>query len=448
MVVALRNGPQILVAGLVAAGLIGALVLGQGARDREIDASAIGVRTLAPWLRTQGIATERSNPRLYPMSETIALRVIPLYDTDLDSAQDPPTTQVEAYFAPTLRDIAREDLLYRLDWTPALIVLPKWVAGTVQDRIAHPVTRIPVSQVERLTDQMGFRGLEVTPPTDGFLRIERPEGSLALFSPQLFRADGLARSCLPVLEVPQGVLVARCDGPEREGSVYLLSDPDLLNNHGLALADNAAVAASLVQAIMEEQNSAAEGRFVYLDTSPEDLVDYSGSAAERRDYTRGPDEFERFFAPPLAGLWATLLIVLGLAFWRGVVRFGPVRADGAALPEQSKVVALATNARLLRMAGHDGRMAADFVEHGLTDLARRTFGLTHGSGPGGRDRLFAHLARRDADATGALRRTADALGQRAAQMTPADLRRHLDLYCSLLEKLTHADDADGVSRPR
>lgn len=444
----MRNGPQILVAGLVAAGLIGALLLGQGARDREIDASTIGVRTLAPWLRGQGVAVERSNPRLSPLVETIALRIIPLYDTDLDAEMRPPTTQVEAYFAPTLREIAREDLIYRLDWAPTLLILPKWVAGTVEGRIAHPVTRIPVREIDRLLRQIGYPGLTVTPPAPGFVTAARPEGQVALLAPQLFPPDTLPATCKPRLALPEGVLVGRCDGPESEGTVYLLSDPDLLNNHGLMLADNALVAAGLVQAILADNGSGGEGSFAYIDTAPEDLVDYSGRAEERRDYTRGADEFERLFAPPLAGMWATLLIVLGFAFWRGSVRFGPVRDAGEALPEQSKVVALETNARLLRMAGHDGRMAADFVQNGLADLARQTFGPTHGSGPAGRERLFAHLARRDPAFTGAFRAAAEALAQGAADMAPADLRRHLDLYCSLLEKLTHADDADGLPRPR
>lgn len=445
---ALRNGPQIVVAALVAAGLIGALVLGQGARDREIDASVLGVRTLAPWLRSQGMAVERSNPRLNPLAETIALRIIPLYDVDLFSTQDPPTTQAEAYFAPTLREIEHEDLIYRLDWVPTLIVLPKWVAGTVEGRIAHPATRIPPRELARLMRQIGYQGIELPPPGDGFLKAALPEGTLALFSPQLFQTGSLPRSCTAEVSFPEGILLARCDGPKSKGSVYVLSDPDVLNNHGLTVADNALVAAGLVKGILGPDGTGDEDHFVYLDTSPEDLVDYEGSAAERRDYTRGAAEFERFFAPPLAGMWATLLIVLGLAFWRGAVRFGPVRADGAALPEQSRIVALATNARLLRMAGHDGRMAADFVQNGLTDLARQTFGPAYGSGPAGRERLFSHLARRDPDATGAFRAAADAVMQRAAQMTPADLRRHLDTYCSLLEKLTHADDADGLPRPR
>lgn len=444
----MRSGPQILVAGLVAAGLIGLLLLGQGARDREIDASVIGVRTLAPWLQSQGVAVERSNPRLSPLAERIALRVIPLYDTDLDGETPPPTTEDEAYFSPTLREIARDDLLYRLDWTPALVALPKWVAGTVEARTAHPVTRIPPARLARLMDQMGYKGLKVTPPTLGFARFDRPEGQLALFSPQLFRHGTLPQGCRSLIGLAGGTLVAHCDGPESKGTVYLLSDPDLLNNHGLALGDNALVAAGLVKTIIRVQGSGGEETFVYLDTSAEDRVDYSGTAAERRDYTRGAAEFERFFAPPLAGIWATLLIVLGLAFWRGAVRFGPVQGDGAARPEQSRIVALETNARLLRMAGHDGQMAADFVDNGLADLARRTLGPGHGGGPEGRRRLFAHLARRDAEAAGAFRAAADALIQRAAGMTPGDLRRHLDLYCSLLEKLTHADDADGLPRPR
>ncbi|MGO8264182.1 hypothetical protein ACC763_39270, partial [Rhizobium ruizarguesonis] len=50
---------------------------------------------------------------------------------------------------------------------------------------------------------------------------------------------------------------------EDDPNVYLLSDPDLLNNHGLALADNASFAVSLVTLL----RGAGEKRPVYLDTA-------------------------------------------------------------------------------------------------------------------------------------------------------------------------------------
>jgi hypothetical protein len=444
----LRSAPLVLVAVLVIGGFLALILLGSGARDRAIDASTIGIDALGPWLRQQDIAVQRSNPRLYPIAETIALRIIPLYDTDLNSWAPEPATRVEAYFAPTIRDIDREDLAFRIAAMPTLIVMPKWVAGTVGSGIAHKSALVPAGDVDRLADQLVYPELALVRPARGFLTANVPDGTLALFEAQVFRAGTLPRRCASLVAVPQGVLVVRCDGPAGRGSLYLLSDPDLLNNHGLVVADNAVIVAGLVRTILAQNRTEnAADTQVYLDAAPEDQVEYYESAAERRDYSRGSAEFARLFEPPLAGLWAMLLIVLGVAFWRGSVRFGPVRR-AASGPEQSKIVALATNARLLRLAGHDGRMVADFVQNGLTDLSRRTFGPVHGSGPAGRDRLFAHLARRDAKAAGALRGVADTVLQRAAQMSPADLRRHLDTYRSLLEKLTHADDADRLSRPR
>ena len=140
------------------------------------------------------------------------------------------------------------------------------------------------------------------------------------------------------------------------------------------------------------------------------------------------------------GAWLHIIIgvaVLGLALWRGARRFGPAKADSADTPEQSKLAAIATNARLLRIAGHDARMAADLVQANLADLAQTTFGRAVGAGPQGIARLFAHLSRRDPAAADELQAVATRLTDTASPPSPAELHRQLDAFRRLLETLTH-----------
>lgn len=437
----MRNAlPMILVGALVLAGLAGLLLLGGGREDRRLDASVIGIDGLATWLRAEGLGVERSNPRFRPAWSQLTFRVLPLYDTDLDA--DPPEAKTprEAYYATTLRNIESWDLNSRLHDLPALVILPKWVAGTVVSSAAHDSALIPLEQVERLPRQIGNWPLRLVRPAGGFVTEEVGQDQIALFHPQLFDPASLPQTCDAVVGMAQGVLVAACgfgDGGDSQ-PVYLLSDPDLMNNHGLALADNAEVTEWLFRALAPEAATGeAEAPRIYIDTEAENMVDYYSHDDQRQDYDRSATDFARFFAPPLTGLWAVLAILLGLALWRGARRFGPARADSADTPEQSKLAAIATNARLLRIAGHDARMAADLVQANLSDLAQTTFGRAVGAGPQGIARLFAHLSRRDPARTAELQAVAQRLTDTTTSLSQAELHRQLDAFRRLLETLTH-----------
>ena len=437
----MRNAlPMILVGALVLAGLAGLLFLGGGRGDRRLDASAIGIDGLAVWLKAEGLAVERSNPRFRPAWSQLAFRVLPLYDTDLHA--DPPEAKTprEAYYATTLRNIEAWNLNGRLYDMPAMVILPKWVAGTVGSAMAHDSALIPLAQAGRLPGQIGNWPLRLIRPEKGFVTEEVGQDRVALFHPQLFDPASLPGECGVVIGLPQGVLVAACAFAEDEDRepLYLLSDPDLLNNHGLALADNAAVAGWLFRALTPgAADGGAEAPRIYIDTEAENMVDYYSYDDQRQDYDRSGDDFARFFAPPLAGLWAVLAILLGLALWRGARRFGPAQADAADTPEQSKLAAIATNARLLRIAGHDARMGADLVQANLSDLAQTTFGRTVGAGPQGIARLFAHLSRRDPARTAELQAVATRLADTTHPLSPAELHRQLNAFRRLLETLTH-----------
>ena len=437
----MRNAlPMILVGALVLAGLAGLLFLGGGREDRRLDTSVIGIEGLATWLKAEGLAVERSNPRFRPAWSKLAFRVLPLYDVDLYA--DPPEAKTprDAYYASTLRNIESWNLNGRLRDLPALVILPKWVAGTVTSSLAHESALIPLADVDRLPRQIGDWPLRLVRPATGFVTEEVGQDRVALFHPQLFDPTSLPQTCDVVVGMAQGVLVAGCtfgDGGDSQ-PVYLLADPDLMNNHGLALADNAGVAEWLLRALAPEAASGkADAPRIYIDTEAENMVDYYSYDEERQDYDRSATDFARFFDPPLAGLWAVLAILLGLALWRGARRFGPAKADSAETPEQSKLAAIATNARLLRIAGHDARMAADLVQANLADLAQTTFGRAVGAGPQGIARLFAHLSRRDAARTAELQAVATRLTDTATPLSPAELHRQLDAFRRLLETLTH-----------
>ncbi|NGM47187.1 hypothetical protein G5B31_16745 [Rhodobacter sp. SGA-6-6] len=436
----MRNAlPMILVGVLVLAGLAGLLFLGGGREDRRLDASVIGIDGLATWLKAEGLAVERSNPRFRPAWSQLAFRVLPLYDTDLYA--DPPEAKTprDAYYATTLRNIEAWNLQGRLYDMPALVILPKWVAGTVTSAMAHDSALIPLEEAGRLPGQIGNWSLLLIRPEQGFVTEEVGQDRVALFHPQLFDPAALPGQCSAVVGLERGILVASCAFDEDDRyPLYLLSDPDLMNNHGLALADNAAVAAWLFRALAPAAATGAEeAPRIYIDTEAENMVDYYNYDEQRQDYDRSATDFARFFAPPLTGLWAVLAILLGLALWRGARRFGPAQADAADTPEQSKLAAIATNARLLRIAGHDARMAADLVQANLSDLAQTTFGRAVGAGPQGIARLFAHLSRRDPARTAELQAVAQRLTDTTHPLSPAELHRQLDAFRRLLETLTH-----------
>ncbi|NJC05878.1 hypothetical protein GGQ97_001671 [Sphingomonas kaistensis] len=151
------------------------------------------------------------------------------------------------------------------------------------------------------------------------------------------------------------------------GNLYLLSDPDLLNNHGMV--DKAQAAAAL--RLLDDLNSTnAEG--IVFDLS-----------ANGFGGTRNP--LQLLFGPPFLGMTLIIFVALLLAGWQAIVRFGsprlPVRAIGF-----GKAALIENSAALIRKAGREARFGGRYADL-VRDQAAALF------------RLPAQLAPAELDAT-------------------------------------------------
>ena len=428
--------PAPLIGGLLLLGLGGLLLLGGGPGFPGLDRTVIGIEALSGVLERAGVAVSRSDPRISPRLQDLGLRILPLYDMDLATE----STGTRSADSSSLRDLDADVFARKVADLPTLVVLPKWRAAAAGEGVAAPKTLIPVALYRSLLNQIGLTSVTLHRAKAEFqMQPWQVGGTIALFAPQTFDpATFLATACRPRVLFGDNVLVAACAGSDNAPDLWILSDPDLMNNHGLTLGQNAAAAVKLIKLLQ------ADTRPVYLDTSVEILTTNDQTAREKRPYTRSGTDLARFFAPPFTLLWPMGIILLALLCWRGALRFGPVRPEDPGGIHHAKSAAIATRARLIRLAGHDAQMVADFVQSDL----QRVAGATFGPGRGEPARLFALLARRDPAQTASLRAVTEALTHPRTTLGPAELTRLLSTYRILLESLTHGPVADRVSNPR
>ena len=408
--------------------VLGFLWLASGGRDevRGLEPSVIGTDGAAIVLREAGFDVRVAGRDAAVKASEIDLTIVPLYDMDLED--DRPETVGDT----TQRSITSWQLQGKFYDSRGLVALPKWRWAAVQKSIAAPETQIPLTGYPELFAQMGLEGLKLDRGKPEFFRGDTGMGhEIAIFQPQSFVASSLPDYCKTWVWMDRALILIRCQ-VEGAPEVFYLSDPDLMNNHGLTLGDNARAFGDLVGTMLNTRDP-----LVYLDRLAADLRLYD--QAESVPYERTSDDLWRYFKSPLGEIWAMLSILLALFLWRGARRFGPITRADEATPERSRREAVATRARLIRLTGQDAAMVADYVKTDLTRMAEAAFG------PGRAEvaRLFPLLARRNPTQAEAFQRLAQDL-MRGLPLTPAALRRQLDTYHQLQRTLTHGDDAPRV----
>ena len=353
--------PLVILAVVVVAGLV---LMYFSSSSSRIERSAIGTDGLAIWLQDQGIEVQKTAPEEIVGQKTPILRVLPLYDTDL-TVGPRETEELEAGSPrATLRNLSLEAFRSKIDSADTLVILPKWRSDMITSATADPDVLIPPGQ---MTIFGLWRGPTVAAAGEGFVQApvtkdqtdEALAGEAALYAPRVF-SDIVDDACMPLLTLAgRGTLLARCDDLWGDGSsFYLLSDPDLVDNHGLANGDNADLAVAMIAPL-------AEGRPVYIDTSTyANITDTSGQDPRVRSLA----DLGRFFEYPFSLFWIGIVIASGLALWRGSRRFGAPLGEARALDMASKARTIAASARLLRLAGSQSDLVSAYIRARMETL--------------------------------------------------------------------------------
>ena len=396
--------------------VVGAILLGTWAvltADPDLDTSTIGLRGLALHLKGEsGEGREvRVIERPIPKPDRIGLRILPVFDPRPSGARNRPDADGDG--REILRPLRPTVLSGKVREARTLVVMHKWRMGAARQRTFHPgflvdAERMSLPVAGRLADRRKAGSVAQAPAgietarTAGRLRSE-----VTLFAAQTLNLSrgGL---CEPFIWLGPDryarTLVATCrlDRGRRRGGAgagagentiraersgesafYLVSDPDLLNNHGLALGENAAFATALVDAV------AGDGP-VLLDETP-----LSSFIREVRRDRRGRSfsDLARFFEWPFSLVWAALGALAALALWRAALRFGPIIETRDRFHAASKTAMIDTNARILAAGGASPAMLREHARYRLAGLARELFGAREA----GRAVLMRTLARRNPD---------------------------------------------------
>ena len=278
---------------------------------------------------------------------------------------------------------------------PVLVVAPKWLVepsphhrgwvqkGALIDPAWFPKgslaaqagmsRRIGLSH-PRLTGRVGDRALDLAVgPVDAFQSLAAPGWT-------------------PLLRDETGaVILARA--PDR--SLYLLSDPDLLNTQSLRDIDTLRVALTLLASLR-----AGDGPYIFD-------VRLNGLGRER-------SPLRLLFDPPFLAATLCLAAAAALAGFQAFCRFGPSRPGGRAIA-LGKAALVDNTAALIRLAGREHRMGGRYAD--LTaDIVARAVGAPRGLGG---EALVAFL-----DRLAARRRPADSLAELGVQarMSPTPER--------------------------
>jgi hypothetical protein len=427
------------VIGVVALAAVGLLYwAASGAEDRRLDGSVMGGAGLEVWLEDNGVEVWRANPRLTPAPDEFSIAVVPIYDRDLENWQDQPSREEDRMSWTSPRNAEAWQLYEIMRTVPSLVILPKWRYGFAITGIAHEDTQLSPYLVNALLAQTALSGVKVLEPQNLFTEVKLAPYAfgdhtggpvdVALFRAQLFDRSTLPQHCKMLVGTARGALLVRCAAKDGWSAAHYLSDPDLMNNHGLALAENATWALGLVAALR-----AGDTRPVYLALEP---VPPGEPVENPEPHQRTAEDLSRFFAWPLSALWAMAGLVLALTAWRGLRRFGPVTAAPTGATENSRTAAIQAKARLLRLAGADQRMAGEFVRSHMSQIAAQVLGPGHGS-DAGVQRWLQLVSRRNPGLGGELQAAIAAISTKDT-LSPAELARRLETFRDLTRKATDA----------
>jgi hypothetical protein len=181
---------------------------------------------------------------------------------------------------------------------------------------------------------------------------------------QLVHGDRLR----PVIGAQQGMLVGEISDKDRK--IWVLADPDVIANHGIAHGDNAALALALIKALRKGDGS------VVFDETVHGLV------------VRPVSPFSLLFRFPFVVATAQGLLAVALLLWASLGRFGAPQTAPPSLSAGREGL-LQNMAKLVEFTGHRDVIVKRYVQETVRDAAVALHAPRELSGAG----LMAWLAR-------------------------------------------------------
>ncbi len=232
-----------------------------------------------------------------------------------------------------------DDILDNRRKSPTLIVLPKWstardplkpgwvlVGGLLDDSVPERVLA-PANKL-----QISYRKLTGQEMLTGSLGIAVPAPKVL----QSMRSTTIA----PMLSDRQGAMVL---GKVKGEEVYVLADPDLLNNHGIARRASADAALRMLDELMP------------ADSDGDLMFDVTANGLGK---TRSP--LKLAFDPPFLAVTLAIAAALLLAGLQALVRFGaPLRPRRAIA--FGKAALVDNSAALIRKAGREAKLGGRYA---------------------------------------------------------------------------------------
>ena len=427
-----KRGPRaetLIILGFVAL-LLFAIFYFISQRQQVLRSSPSGFDGLRVWLNENEVSSQSFLGGWQVNQDTVGLLVLPLFDTDLVGDRVPPRTKEELLLQQDEYDLRLQAVLEKARRVPTLVILPKWRSGMRLTGRAHPILLSERDRIETLlqqvTGQDGARvGYARSPFTDfDYVPEDGDRLSARVYAAQHFTSTG----CTSLIGNADAMLLATCPlaGAGDDSRVLVLSDPDLLNNHGLRLGDNAMVARDFLGSLADE-------RTVMIDYSREVwLTEPKESVRNERNWS----DLLRFFGPPFLVIWLGGALTLGLFVWRTWQRYGPVQAEDST-DTNGKSLAVQARAQLMRLSDQDGALTVEYAKARLAATTSALFGpglAHHYAEP---EAFLRYLARHDPDQARKLETVLSAIRNLPHRIPAAEAMRHVDELEALLEQITN-----------
>lgn len=362
-----RQRPELVLIGIFVAMGIAVLLYFSSQQQQQLRSSAAGMDGLEVWLDAEGHDAQSFAGGWTINADTLGLVITPLYDSGLSEVREAPSTKEELLFQQDEYDLWLWQIEERANLAQTMVVLPKWRSGVRLTGLSHPALLVDRDRTEAALhliagEDIGAVGHIPRPFSD--FTYQTPDGTrltARLYVAQVFEGQG----CDPIIGDPGEMVLGFCTVDQTGDDILVLSDPDLLNNHGLRLGDNARIAESLLPQL------AQDGRI---------LIDYSQDVWITRqqavvEHDRSWSDFLRYFEYPFSVLWISGGILMLITLWRAGLRYGPI-ADATTKLTARKGQAISARAKLMRMTGQDGALLHDYVTARMSAVSSALFGPT------------------------------------------------------------------------